>query len=601
MIDAQDYQTTNSFIAYPFKDSCSLTPTGQSVRIPDDLFIDFQLTCVDSTIKRAALMAFEYGTGIYTVTIRVFKYVTAWTYLDVTFYPTLAELIPNTVFYYLYGSTNTQIGIKLMCGAGITAFIAKLYPTYTFSVDIDNNDIGAEFASSTIIPAPMMLTRLRCLNSDATSILDVTVDNNSTAKTITMNGGTNIEATYTDALNVTVAKGTGAGLYDPCANPDGITNINGVYPDSRGNFNFSADDCYKLWPDTINHSLGIYHTCKPKCGQDEVSGFAYYANRIIDGLVIVGEYAGATVTALAASITALEAEQAANITTPYITVADTVSPQSAKQYISLAVGIYDPNKDKLKLTLTATLDTGVQTATYYTTHLTYPNWVQTDDTTYLMGDGVKTKITPTIADNVITYFTNRIVDCRSINTLNTVLFLANIDTNEDAVLELPFDRTIAYQLTEKSATDKTLSTAYFYHNVLPYNRLYFDVSSKRGILTTSGIDYSLYTITVDLYNASAQTGNTNLIIGIASPSTFVYVPDSAVLMVDNTDLSTSAHYSTGALSFIGVSIAYPKRASLTFQLKANYINTTYGTDPITLTIQQSLAGLFSVTKVVSFI
>ena len=581
MFDALDYLSTNSLTAYPFKDDSSLTPIDSTSRISDDLFVDFQLTSTNSNIKRAALKSFKYTYGdipAYTIVISVYSFVSgAWVTQDLTITKTAAFVSVNKPIYYTYtGSAISQrIGIKLICGNGLTAFIANSTKTYIFNTDIQHELLGAEFTPSTIIPAPIMLTQFSVYNpASITPVIDVVVDNNTTPKEIKLNAGANIVGIYNSNLMLNVIPGAGTGLYDACADPDGIISINGILPDNKGNFSFSADDCYALSPGIHTASLGIYHTCRPKCTEAEVNGFAYYANRIKDGLLKVGQYAGLAVSNLQTTITSIQQKHLANIVSPYIAVTDAISTQAGKDYISIGVGIYDPNKQKLNLTLTATPDTAVETETAYIADPTSVNWVQLDNVSYLQGEGVKTKLAQTIADNVVTYFSNRMVNCRSINTLNTVLLLSNTPTPAA-------NRTIEFQLKELDGAT-VLSTAYSYHNILPTNKPYFNVSSRRGISNVNTA-FAVYTITIDLYNSlTSWSGNTALLVNTGTPSSNKYISGLPVWSVDNTD--TTITPSSGNIN-LNWNVPYPKKARLTFNLM---VARTVG--PISIIITDTVFG-----------
>lgn len=548
------YQTENSVRTYPFKDNCSLIPvSGGLSRLADDTFIDFQLV-TPYPIVRAALTRLQvaktgYGTSV-TITVTVYRFdaiTGTWTNAVIAISKDLGQIVPYEAITY-----NSTYKMKIVPGNGLIRLMQSPYTAqlYTFEANISTGKFGAEFTPSTVLWTGPAVTHVAFKNvNDPDPLVNMTMSG-----VKYLEAGKNIFfGELPAAIGLNVKKGAGAGLYDPCAdNPTGvIKSINGIEGED---FLFATGDCYKTLPLPDETTLRFEHTCRPKCTNTEVSAVAYYENRLQDGVNKLGDYVKGIVDALNVQIAAKEAAKAAQVISPYIDAQTARTVFNLRNYESIGVGIYDPNKKKMTVNLSAYFSNGIVDETYYGSNPSWSNWVLYDGSPTLREDNNTYPLHTTISGghDSIQLLTGRGVDCRGSALVNFVVSSPTTATDQWVKLIL-------------SAYDDTtlLGTAFKYLNLEPTPRPYFNIRSRRGIRKGTTNIY-VHTVTIELFDSNpGWSGNTSFSAVVNS----VHIAKAPQLRINNGDilnLTTAGK----TVAFSNRLITWPNRAVVTFQLEA---------------------------------
>lgn len=544
------YLIENSFTPYPFKDGCSLIPITSAVPIDNDIFVDFQFVTTDTEVRGVALRQLHTSmvTHELTFTFAIFKYNTStaeWT----TVYKLLVKPLSAIEPYDFFSVDWTEYKAKLVLGPGITGI--KNRPSFIiwrFAVSAGGAS-AAEFSPATIIPVHPFVSAIRFKNIKEVEPVAVF-----TLETRTLTAGTNLVISEgTDGADFVIERGTGAGLYDICADApsDVLKSINDVEGE---NIIFTSDDCYKTKyhpllpggsPTSNTPGIEFEQICRPRCNEVEVNAFAYYANRVQDAVNQLGGYITTVVEGLNESVAEISAAKAPQIISPYLEIQTANTVSSSKNYQSVAVGIYDPNRKKLVCDLTA--------------YLSSAEWVLYDNKATLEEGNNAYILTPTIAGNVLPIFTARRIDCRDSVLVYFVLTGPTTLSNQR----------LKVALLSKDDTAVT-ETACNYHMMLPLAGPYFNVKSRGGALTVGATTTFVHTISVDLFDTNISwSGDTSLTIGVDNDHTILH---TVVWRINNEDAITAvAINETDGANSIAASgtILYPQRAQLTFQLSAS--------------------------------
>lgn len=560
------YQSENSVRAYPFKDNCALIPaTGGLSKLADDTFIDFQLVA-PYPIVRAALTRLQISTGGYgtTVTITITAYrlntvTQTWSSTALVVSRDLSQLVPYETITY-----NSTYKMKIVFGNGLIRMMQPPYTAqlYTFEANINTGQFGAEFTPSTIIWTGPTVSTVAFKNvNESAPVASMTMSG-----VRTLQAGSNILfGELPSAIGFNVKKGAGTGLYDPCAdNPtDVIKSINGV---DGEDFLFTTGDCYKTIPLPDETALRFEHTCRPKCTSTEVRAAAYYENRLQDGVNKMGDYVKGIIDALNVQIAAKEAAKAAQIISPYIDAQAARTVFNLRNYESIGVGIYDPNKKKMTVNLNAYFSNGVVTESYFGSNPTWPSWVLYAGSPTLREEN-NTYPLPAIipgSNDVIQLLANRGVDCRGSALVNFVVSAPTTATDQWAKLVLT-----AYD------GDTLLGTGFKYLNLAPTPRPYFNIRSRRGIRKGATNTY-VHTVMIELFDSNPSwSGNTSFSAVVNS----VHIVKTPQLRINNgvtSNLTTAGK----TVAFSNRLITWPDRAVVTFQLEA----TTTATVNLSLTM-----------------
>lgn len=548
------YQSENSVRTYPFKDNCSLIPiSGGLSRLADDTFIDFQLVA-PYPIVRAALTRLQISTGAYgttvTITVTAYRFNAAtqtWTSTSLIVSRDLSQLVPYETITY-----NSTYKMKIVFGNGLIRLMQSPYTAqlYTFEANINSGRFGAEFTPSTIIWTGPAVSTVAFKNVNEVS----PVANWTMSGARTLQAGSNILfGELPSAIGFNVKKGAGTGLYDPCAdNPtDVIKSINGVEGED---FLFVTGDCYKTIPLPDETALRFEHTCRPKCTNTEVRAAAYYENRLQDGINKMGDYIKGIVDALNVQIAAKEAAKAAQVISPYIDAQTARTVFNLRNYESIGVGIYDPNKKKMTVNLNAYFSGGVVTESYFGSNPSWANWVLYEGSPTLREENNTYPLPATIpgSNDVIQLLSSRGVDCRGSALVNFVVSAPTTATDQWVKLVLT-----AYD------GNTMLGTGFKYLNLVPTPRPYFNIRSRRGIRKGTTNTY-VHTVTIELFDSNPSwSGNTSFSAVVNS----VHTVKTPQLRINNgavSNLTTAGK----TVAFSNRLITWPDRAVVTFQLEA---------------------------------
>ena len=581
------YLTENAQIRYPFKDDASLLAVNRTTPLANNVLLDFQLATTDATLQRVALTRIETNTsGLehaidFTFTLFVYdQTLHVWTRLTAAFSKLQSEVVPYEFFAVDWDNYKG----KIVLGQGALDLLARPPQALTFPADAETG-MAAELQPSVILPVMPSVSRVHFRNVNEESDLlfvDFAVDD---VEALNLRGGTNTTFKNTGAgIGMNVLKGTGDGLYNPCNDlpTDVIKSINGIEGE---NFVFTSGDCYK----TVYHLIDVaggdpqrdpgapglefQHVCRPRCTQQEVNGFAFYANRVQDAVNKIGDYIGQIVTSLEAGIAEREAAQVPPIATPYIELQTSGSEFNGRHYESIGVGIYDPNKKKMTATLTGVFSNGLSDTTYFNANPSWPGWVYYPGTATLQEANNVYPLPLTIdhSNPVTTFFTLRGLDCRG-----TVL--ANVVAHAPSPV---VDQTLSLYLTTYENSVAT-ATAFKQVQLQPTPGPYMNVRSRRGVRTDGTY---VYFVTVELFDSNpAWSGLTNFSASVSS----AHILSAAQLRINN-GTAEDVPYTTESILFVNKAIAYPNRAVVTFQLDSA-VSTS-----VQLSLQQSVGAVIRTT------
>ena len=568
MANPLGYLTENAQTSYPFKDGSTLKPRGTSTQLANDVFLDFQLTTSDTTVKKAALIQLRtYASGYGNTVVASFglykQNPTTGEWSRTTFWFTKTGTELETLGYGGFVTVSgTGFKAKVVPGPGLLRLLSLPIFSYVFDADGATDVFAAELSPSTVHPVQPAVSRVHFKNvNDSFDIANLVMNGS-----VTMEAGSN---TFFEPLvsstGMNVKKGAGSGLFDPCADlpTDVIKGINGV---AGEDFTFVSGDCYKTIPVPSSNQLAFEHTCRPKCTQVEVNAFAFYSNRVQDAVNKMGDYVASVVAGLNAQILALEAEKASQVVSPYLDVQTAATTFNNRIYESIGIGLYDPNKSKLSGTLTVYPSGGVVDDAYFQLNPSWADWVLYPGSTTLQEDNnlfVLPATVPVEHDRV-NMFSSRGIDCRGSAIANLIV----------SIPESEVDQWVKVALTTDAGT------AFKYHTLLPSARPYFNVRSRRGTRTVNGTVTFVHTVTVELFEANpAWSGNTSFSAVVSSAHT-VKAPQLRV----NSGVPEAITLSNKTVSFSNKTIAYPNRAVVTFQLEHT------AAASVTVTIQQTVGA-----------
>lgn len=541
---------------YPFKDGSSLLPTGSgAVPLANDVFLDFQFTTTDSTALRVALTQLRvyvdgYGSNINFV-FTVFRFnptIAAWTNSKISFARSSGQISA----YGLVTETVGSYRIKLVPGKGMVRMLGGPYGhPLNFAADPITGAFAAELLPSTIIPTQPRIGVITFKNVRESGVVLTRTASGAT----TLQAGSNIAfEPHTADVGMLVKKGQGIGLYDPCVDlpTDVIKSINGS---SGEDFVFSTGDCYRTVHLPDEHTVKFEHTCRPKCTSTEVNAFAYYANRVQDGVNRISDYVKAVVDALKVQLAANEAVKASQVVSPYIDAQMAKTLFDNRVYESIGIGIYDPNKKKLSVNLDAYFSGGIADNSYFEIHPSWTNWVLYPGSTVLREDNNNYPLSPVIPGSLdkVPLLTARGIDCRGSVLVNLIASAPSVG-NSDQWIKLDLS---AYD----GAT--LVGTAFKYLNVLPTPRPYFNIRARRGI-RHGATNVHVHTVTIELFDSNPDWSGTTSFSAVVNS---VHTMKSPQLRVNNGAVS-SLTVAGKTVAFSNRTITYPNRAVVTFQLEA---------------------------------
>ena len=314
---ALEYLTANSLTAHPFKSARAVVSGDNEIR--PDWFYDILFTSFSSHIRSVFVSNItknEYGDLAITFS-------NAETAEVVT---TLQLNSDDVVVHYknilksFASFSGETCAIKLVLGEGLVS-------AQSFSQDYTKEQ--AELSSTAVVLNSPRLSKLTFAAYDShVSEEPFDLHSYSYPSVPTIKAAHNAEFIPAGSSYgvINIGRGLGEGLYDGCPSTDGILDlysINGITPNDSGALFFNPSSCYSsetLSENSavllgayseggylydyrtaqihnedgttgifnavdIDHSIVLQNFCKPKCPAENLNAFAYYLNRITDGVI----------------------------------------------------------------------------------------------------------------------------------------------------------------------------------------------------------------------------------------------------------------------------------------------------------------------------
>ncbi|NBQ68535.1 MAG: hypothetical protein EBU46_06755, partial [Nitrosomonadaceae bacterium] len=195
-----DYYNQNSLRKYPFKDACSLQ-AGNGTRLPDDCFVDAQITAHLPDYQRAYLKQLSSDGTTLTIVVAPINFAGTSEYQSVTITKSVSSLVVYDTLVY---DDRARLTVKLVVGPGFPLVAAQSF-NWSFTI------AEAEFASSAV---PLYQPRVSAL-----TVENVNTSNNQPTTLVTFDAshelvlqiGTNMVITGDDAgMQWSVEPGKGA-------------------------------------------------------------------------------------------------------------------------------------------------------------------------------------------------------------------------------------------------------------------------------------------------------------------------------------------------------------------------------------------------------
>lgn len=539
------YRTERTLTPYPFKDTAQLKSKAFPYLVfPNDIILDTVITVDREDVTHACLETFSLNSsGDAFIRIQLFN-----SDKELPAEQSEAYVIEGTVTYAVMAEssdlgrailTNDEVVVRLQFGTGLAQLFSTGIPvSYVFDTFLTSDNPTAQFLDSCIEYQVPTFKTLECYNltgniSNVPSLIG-TVDLGN-GEIITCNSNFKLQALNKSSLALDVI---GSNDYLGCEAINGrVTSINGISADRFGNFRLNSDSCYTMTPGTA--SLTMVHNCDPKCSETHISSFVHYWNRVKDATKQLASYGstgvGSVQNILLTQMENYKTKMASLLRTkaPFIEAQYARSMVASKHFVSLAVGIFDPNRQDLTVNFAVKPEAGV-------------TWTYQPSTAFLKEGNNLFPLAFGSATNSWK-FTDRAVNCRGSAITEFVLSTAsNID-----------NKTLGFQLMQGGAAKP--SSSFTLLNVKPTG-VHFNVRSKRIWNATTG-KYD-YTLSIELMDAAfdpdAPTKATNLSINLGG--TLTLVPDSVKLLLNNGSTVTSLG---NGLSYTSLGINYSQKATVT--------------------------------------
>jgi len=200
-----EYYNQNSFRKYPFKDTASLM-TGAGTALPNDCFVDAQITAFNSVYTRAYLQRVASDTTTLELTVVLTNQaVNSSQSFNITLQVTdLASGVSTASYNLAYGY------VKLVFGDGMRPWAGESREA-TFNIDT------AEFAASCVIPYSPQLHGLTVKTVETATNGSTVVHTYAGGSNVIVQPGYNLSFTGEDRLKIAVEAGAGLGLFDDCS------------------------------------------------------------------------------------------------------------------------------------------------------------------------------------------------------------------------------------------------------------------------------------------------------------------------------------------------------------------------------------------------
>lgn len=325
---------------HPFKPSSSLV-SASSVQLADNCILDAVFSCNDQDIFSVYLKRIYLSAGTLHVILGLLDSNLTELYTrELTAADTIVEIDEIDTMTEVDG----KLTAKIIVGQGLVDMIGEGDFDLTFAKQ------DAMFSGDTVRLAPNIITAVSFYNQND-------LVHNFTSS-IDWQGGYNVRLSDVDpTMQIDVLPGTGLGLYDGCSDAGSIiTSINGQTADNQGNFIVNTDGCYTKIPGT--NMLEFDQQCTAACGEEAYRGYAYYLNRLRDGIFGVGAYYNDTVADFSELIATYQAklDTIQAFKAPYIKViANELVTNNVKMYPTFVTGIYMPDKQPITASLSVVL------------------------------------------------------------------------------------------------------------------------------------------------------------------------------------------------------------------------------------------------------
>lgn len=348
-----DYQKSNSLNKYPFVDNCIVTSQVSFV-LPNDFILDAVVSYKSFSYTTAldidvSLVSYTKAVDSYTFTFGLagmgYGGGTAFISVNVPFLG-LEAAVQNNDFFY---NSENDCSIKLILGEYAITEQASANRVELF-------DPGtAVLNKSCVFPAVPKVSSITFKNNGVTltSISGSELDDIG----VVIEEGANLDFSLNNSkILASVKKGAGRGLYDDCGVDLTINTINSIAPNNFRNFILNTDDCYV----TSNNEYGlmIENICTPKCTTESITNFAYYNNRVKDGLSVVTNYAGMVFNFLNDHINYWVENVYPFKNRPYYkySFSKFIAPGPVDSYYySCSIGLYNPSRYDITATVSAKL------------------------------------------------------------------------------------------------------------------------------------------------------------------------------------------------------------------------------------------------------
>lgn len=345
-----DYLSDNGLKKYPFQDGVSLFDTTKAFSFPNNFFLDIIFVAKVSTITGTYLSSYQnqYGSSQFVIT---------FTTLPGNTVITLTIPYSSVVEKGLITYADSNVAIKIVPGWSFAQAKTGVDDTvYNF------NQAGTLLAVAAVILMVPSVSSIAFYNWDgetntveADPVAIFTGNQSSPLTNLIISAGSNIDFELDgNILSLDVIRGAGTGLYNGCTTPTGVINtINYIPPSTLGNFLLETDDCYTVTP--ITHGLDLENTCAPKCTAEQLNNFAYYNNRITDGLTTVYTYADSIYNDIATELERYTADVLPTVNKPHYKIASLQSPSIAtgKGYLTFSIGLFNPTNSSITYSFSA--------------------------------------------------------------------------------------------------------------------------------------------------------------------------------------------------------------------------------------------------------
>lgn len=351
-----DYLTSNANNKYPFKDNATLKSVEGSY-LSNDTFLDVIAVCKLAPMVGAYLSSIvvDHTEETATLTFQFFDSAGA----D---YQTFEMVIPfvNIIEKEFYGVSTDEASVKVVFGPQMVTWKEQVD-----DVVLSFIKANATLEQSAVIAYVPEVTSIAFINWDK----DTNEASSSALLTIQSEEDVTIEAranTFIASANgaaIDIISGQGSGLYDGCSSSDSvIRTINSTGPDSYHNFLFTTDDCYVIADE--ENGITIDNHCTPKCTAEQIQGYAYYLNRVNDGMTWVQDYAVELASTLSAEVDDFVTNTLPTWNVPYYKVKFEKLPtvDVDRFYYSFCVGFFNPSSTAKLLTLTISSTGDIVTA-----------------------------------------------------------------------------------------------------------------------------------------------------------------------------------------------------------------------------------------------